>query len=76
LKKGFEGFDKEGTGTISQTTMQMILKSMGVKLEKDEFDSAAQVENPTIYMQMILKSLPFKLKRNDSPVQVKNPPCR
>jgi Ca2+-binding EF-hand superfamily protein len=43
LKKGFEGFDKEGSGTITQTTMQMILKSMGVKLEKEEFDSAAQV---------------------------------
>ena len=25
LKKGFEGFDKEGTGTINQTTMQVIL---------------------------------------------------
>ena len=24
LKKGFEGFDKEGAGTISQTTMQVI----------------------------------------------------
>ena len=23
LKKGFEGFDKEGAGTISQTTMQV-----------------------------------------------------
>ena len=45
LKKGFEGFDKEGSGTITQTTMQMILKSMGVKLEKDEFESAAQVES-------------------------------
>ena len=23
LKKGFEGFDKEGAGTITQTTMQV-----------------------------------------------------
>merc|ERR1712002_543939 len=36
LKKGFEGFDKEGAGTISQTTMQMILKSMGVECKKDD----------------------------------------
>jgi hypothetical protein len=33
----------------------MRVKSMGVKLEKEEFDSAAQVENPS--MQMILKSM-------------------
>ena len=39
LKKGFEGFDKEGGGTISQTSMQMILKSMGVKVDKDDMES-------------------------------------
>ena len=39
LKKGFEGFDKEGGGTISQTSMQMILKSMGVKVDKDDMDN-------------------------------------
>ena len=33
LKKGFDGFDKEG-GTINQTTMMMILKSMGVDVNK------------------------------------------
>ena len=45
LKKGFEGFDKEGGGTISQTSMQMILKSMGVKMEKDDMDSySAEVD--------------------------------
>jgi len=42
LKKGFEGFDKEGAGTITTTTMQMILKSMGTRVEKDEIESAAQ----------------------------------
>lgn len=42
LKKGFEGFDKDGTGSISQTTMQMVLKSMGVRLEKDDLESAVQ----------------------------------
>jgi Ca2+-binding EF-hand superfamily protein len=41
LKKGFEGFDKEGGGTITQTTMQMILKSMGVKVDKEEMDGYA-----------------------------------
>jgi len=42
LKKGFEGFDKEGGGTINQTTMQMILKSMGVKdVDKDDMDGYA-----------------------------------
>ena len=45
LKKGFEGFDKEGGGTISQTSMQMILKSMGVKMEKDDMDNySAEVD--------------------------------
>merc|ERR1711990_213353 len=39
LKKGFEGFDKEGGGTISQTSMQMILKSMGVKVDKDDMEN-------------------------------------
>merc|ERR1712032_1034676 len=34
LKKGFDGFDKEGSGTIGQTSMQMVLKSMGVKVDK------------------------------------------
>ncbi len=33
----------------------MILKYIPFKLKKDEFDSAAQVENST--MQMILKSI-------------------
>ncbi len=30
----------------------MILKSIGVKLEKDEFDSAAQVKNPSMQMSL------------------------
>merc|ERR1712212_1284896 len=38
-KKGFDGFDKEGGGTITQTTMQMILKSMGVECKKDDMDT-------------------------------------
>ena len=42
LKKGFEGFDKDGGGTISQTTMQMILKSMGVKVDKDDMEGYAR----------------------------------
>ena len=33
LKKGFDGFDKEG-GIINQTSMVMILKSMGVDVTK------------------------------------------
>merc|ERR1712126_451926 len=41
LKKGFDGFDKEGGGTITQTTMQMILKSMGVKVDKDDLENYA-----------------------------------
>merc|ERR1712203_1281512 len=39
LKKGFDGFDKEGGGTITQTTMQMILKSMWVECKKDDMDT-------------------------------------
>jgi hypothetical protein len=44
-----------------------------VKLEKDEFDSTAQVENLTT--QMILKSMGVKLDKDefDSAAQVKNP---
>merc|ERR1712181_98693 len=41
LKKGFEGFDKEGSGTINQTTMQMILKSMSVECNKTDMDNYA-----------------------------------
>jgi len=40
LKKGFDGFDKEG-GTINQTTMMMILKSMGVDVNKTDMDNYA-----------------------------------
>ena len=38
LKKGFDGFDKEG-GTINQTTMMMILKSMGVDVNKTDMEN-------------------------------------
>merc|ERR1711994_472986 len=38
LKKGFDGFDKEG-GTINQTTMMMILKSMGVDVNKVDMEN-------------------------------------
>ena len=41
LKKGFDGFDKDGGGAINQTSMQMILKSMGVKVEKDDMENYA-----------------------------------
>merc|ERR1711948_148680 len=42
---GFEGFDKEGSGTINQTTMQMILKSMSVECNKTDMDNyAAEVD--------------------------------
>ena len=45
LKKGFDGFDKDGSGTITQTTMQMILKSMGVECKKDDMDTySAEVD--------------------------------
>jgi hypothetical protein len=44
--------------------MQMILKSMGVKLEEDEFDSAAQVvENLTMHVS--LKSILFKMEKDE-----------
>ena len=44
LKKGFDGFDKEG-GTISQTTMMMILKSMGVDVNKVDMENySAEVD--------------------------------
>ncbi len=33
--------EQDGGGTISQTTMQMILKSMGVKVDKDELENYA-----------------------------------
>ena len=44
LKKGFDGFDKEG-GTINQTTMMMILKSMGVDVNKVDMENySAEVD--------------------------------
>ena len=43
LLKGFEGFDKEGTESINETSMQMILKSMGVKSDKSDLHNAAMV---------------------------------
>ena len=43
LMMGFESFDKEGTESISETSMQMILKSMGVKSEKVDLHNAAMV---------------------------------
>ena len=43
LLKGFESFDPEGTESISKTSMQMILKSMGVKNDKSELHNAALV---------------------------------
>ena len=44
LKKGYDGFDKDG-GTINQTSMMMILKSMGVEVNKSDMDNyAAEVD--------------------------------
>ena len=43
LLKGFEGFDKEGTESINETSMQMILKSMGVKSDRSDLHNAAMV---------------------------------
>ena len=44
LNKGFDGFDKEG-GTINQTTMMMILKSMGVDVNKVDMENySAEVD--------------------------------
>jgi len=40
LKKGYDGFDKDG-GTINQTSMMMILKSMGVEVNKSDMDNYA-----------------------------------
>merc|ERR1711994_763847 len=60
LKKGFDGFDKEG-GTINQTTMLMILKSMGVDVNKTDMDNYAVDEeaagkfNFTMFCQVAAK---------------------
>ena len=43
LLKGFESFDKEGTESISETSMLMILKSMGIKSDKSDLHNAAMV---------------------------------
>eukprot|EP00094_Tigriopus_californicus_P001802 TCALIF_01741-PA protein Name:"Similar to Troponin C, isoform 1 (Balanus nubilus)" AED:0.22 eAED:0.24 QI:0/0.33/0.5/1/1/1/4/0/279 len=40
LKKAFEGFDKEQSGIISGTAMQMIFKMMGVNVQKNQLDEA------------------------------------
>ena len=36
LRKGFDGFDKEQTGTISGTAIQMIFKMIGVNVQVRE----------------------------------------
>lgn len=46
LKNGFEGFDKEQTGIISATGMQMIFKMIGVEVNKSALDEAI-AENET-----------------------------
>ena len=33
LKNGYDGFDKENTGSISATAMQMIFKMIGVSVQ-------------------------------------------
>ncbi len=42
LKKGFEGFDKEQSGAISSTAIQMIFKMMGVNVQKQQIDEAIE----------------------------------
>ena len=43
LKKGFEGFDKENSGIISGTAMQMIFKMMGVNVQVKLVRNTAQL---------------------------------
>jgi len=40
LKNGFDNFDKESTGTISGTGLQMILKMIGVTVQKALLEEA------------------------------------
>jgi len=40
LKNGFDGFDKENTGIISGTGLQMILKMIGVSVQKALLEEA------------------------------------
>jgi len=40
LKNGFDGFDKENTGVISATGMQMIFKMIGVSVQKAILEEA------------------------------------
>lgn len=40
LRNGFDGFDKENSGVISATGMQMIFKMIGVTVQKSVLDDA------------------------------------
>jgi len=40
LKNGYDGFDKENTGAISATAMQMIFKMIGVSVQKAILEEA------------------------------------
>jgi Ca2+-binding EF-hand superfamily protein len=40
LKNGYDGFDKENTGSISATAMQMIFKMIGVSVQKAILEEA------------------------------------
>merc|ERR1712027_239387 len=74
LKKGFDGFDKEGGGTITQTTMQMILKSMGVECKKDDMDNySAEVdeEGSGKFSFMMFCSVAAKFMIEDDEEQMK-----
>ena len=74
LKKGFEGFDKEGGGNISQTSMQMILKSMGVKVDKDDMEGyCAEVdeEGSGKFSFAMFCSVAAKFMIEDDEVQMK-----
>ena len=66
LKKGYDGFDKDG-GTINQTSMMMILKSMGVEVNKSDMDNyAAEVDEEETgkFTFMMFCQVLFRFKQN------------
>ena len=43
LKNGYDGFDKENTGSISATAMQMIFKMIGVSVQVSSWCSVLHI---------------------------------
>merc|ERR1712080_586162 len=71
LKKGFEGFDKDGSNSISQTSMQMILKSMSIKDDMDNYAAEVDEEGSGKFSFFMFCQVAAKIMIEDDEGQMK-----